>query len=131
MKKMFLLASAFLFIGILFLSQSVSLAGTDVFSEVCTGQADATVCKAKQQGASDNPLFGPDGVLTRAIGILSLIIGIVAIFVLIGGGLKFITSGSNAQDVVKARETIIYAIVGLIIALLAQVVVQFFLKQVN
>ena len=102
----------------------------DVFEDVCTKAPTSTVCQSRTP-AGKNPLFGPDGVLTSAISIMSIVVGIAAVIVIIVGGLKLVTSGSNPQDVAKARETIIYAIVGLVIALLAQVIVQFFLKEIN
>lgn len=107
-------------------------AGTDVFEGVCSkpGADASTVCKAKKLDGQ-NPLFGPQGVMTAVISIVSIIVGIVALVTILLGGFKFITSGSNPQDVAKAREMIIYAIVGLIIAALAQVIVQFILKRIN
>ena len=111
---------------------AVPVHAEDVFKGVCSDlQAQSsTVCKSKDLGGK-NPIFGPEGVLTVAINIISIIVGVVALIFVILGGLKFITSGSNPQDVSKARETVIYALVGLMIAGLAQVIVQFFLKKIN
>lgn len=130
MKKLYLLIFGFLAIGSFAFSGGAMAAQEDVFQEVCTKAPQSTVCKSKGNG-TDNPLFGPNGVLTSAIGIISIIVGIVAVIMIILGGFKLVTSGSNPQDVAKARETIIYAIVGVIIALLAQVIVQFVLKEIS
>jgi hypothetical protein len=43
------------------------------------------------------------------------------------GGLKYITSGGDAQKVASAKSALIYAIVGLVIVALAQAIVRFVL----
>ena len=105
--------------------QAVDLIG----SEVCKGRANTQSSVCKEGGQNENPIFGPNGVLTYAIGLMSIVVGIAAVIMILLAGLKFITSGSNPQDVTKAREMILYAIVGLIIAALAQVVVRVFLSK--
>lgn len=94
---------------------------------VCVDK-DATQPKA---GTDNNPLFGKEGILTRVINLLSLIVGIVAVIIIILAGLKFVTSGSNPQDIANARERLIYAAVGLVIAALAQVLVRFIIGKVG
>ena len=92
--------------------------------QVCNDPAskNSVVCKEKAASDGKNPIFGPDGVLTRAIEFLSVIVAIASVIVIIVAGLKYVTSGS------KAREMILYAIVGLVIAGLAQALVRFFLN---
>lgn len=131
--KSFILSFVVL-MGLVFITSS-NIYAADVFKEVCTNSNgvnvnSSTVCKSKNIG-NDNPLFGPQGVLTSAIKLVSFIVGVVAVIMIIVGGFKLVTSGSNPQDVTKARETIIYALVGLIIAAMAQLIVQFFLKRIN
>jgi uncharacterized membrane protein YidH (DUF202 family) len=60
-----------------------------------------------------------------AINIFSVIVGIIAVIMLIIGGLKYITSGGDSGNVTGAKNTILYAIIGLVIVALAQVIVQF------
>ncbi len=92
--------------------------------------AAASVDNKNNKTTGENPLFGPQGALTKVIGILSLIVGIVAIIIIIMAGLRFITSGANPQDVANARERVIYACVALIIAILAQVFVRFIIGRI-
>jgi hypothetical protein len=73
----------------------------------------------------DNDNFGD--LLTRVINIFSIIVGVVAVVMIIIGGLKYITSGGDSGNVSSAKNTIIYAIVGLIIVALAQFIVRFVL----
>jgi Type IV secretion system pilin len=100
-------------------------------SEVCNRGSEArnsAVCRdnrSTQNNPGRNPVFGPNGALTAVINILSVIVGIAAVIMIILGGLKYVTSGSNPQDVASARERIIYALVALVIAALAQVIVRY------
>jgi hypothetical protein len=130
MKRIFALISSLSVACLLFMPGVVG--AEDVFNGVCNldNAQNSTVCKSKDLGG-ENPLFGPKGVITTAITIVSAIVGIVAVIMIIIGGFKMVTSGNNPQDVEKARETIIYAIVGVIIAAMAQVIVQFFLKKIS
>ena len=67
----------------------------------------------------------------RIVNLFSLVIGIVAIIMIIYGGFRYITSGGASERVGNAKNTLIYAIVGLIIVALAQVIVHFVLNQTN
>lgn len=60
-----------------------------------------------------------------AINVFSVVVGIIAVVMLIVGGLKYITSGGDSGNVTGAKNTILYAIIGLVIVALAQVIVQF------
>jgi hypothetical protein len=109
----------------------------DVIGNVCkqqtaTGSAPQ-VCQDNQASASDssNPLFGPDGVLTKAVQIILVILGIVAIFVLIVNGVRLMTSGGDPSSVNSARNGIIYAVVGVVIAISAQLIVTFLLSKIG
>ena len=65
------------------------------------------------------------------INIFSWIVGVISVIMIIFGGFKYITSGGDAGNVTAAKNTILYAIVGLIIVALSQVIVQFVLGTVT
>ena len=64
-------------------------------------------------------LFGTGGVITTITNTLLFIVGALAVVMIIVGGLRYVVSGGNATAVSAAKNTILYAIVGLIIAFLA------------
>ena len=66
----------------------------------------------------------------KIVNFLSVIVGIVAVIMIIVGGFKYITSGGESSNVSGAKNTLIYAIVGLIIVALAQFIVRFVLSNV-
>jgi hypothetical protein len=63
------------------------------------------------------------------INIFSIVVGIIAVIMIIIGGLKYITSGGDTGNVTGAKNTILYAVVGLIVVVLAQIVVRFVLAR--
>ena len=65
------------------------------------------------------------------INLLSVVVGVVAVIMIIIGGLRYITSGGSDTSVTGAKNTILYAIIGLIIVALAQVLVRFVLSKVT
>lgn len=98
----------------------------DPLEQACSGSAaSSSVC----QPTPENPIFGPEGILTGVISILSIIVGIAAFIMIIISGLRFILGGSNPETVASARNSIIFAVVGLIVALFAQAIVIFVLRK--
>lgn len=130
MFKRFLVASLF---TVSLLAIPASAGAVDVIGKNCTGRAaNSSICVDNNPAAdAENPIFGPKGIITTIINLLSVITGIVAVIIIILAGLKYISSGSNPQDVTQARERILYAFVGLIIAALAQVLVRFIIGKVG
>lgn len=66
-----------------------------------------------------------DQIVSQIINILSLAVGVVAVVMIIIGGFKYVTSGGDSGNVTGAKNTILYAVVGLVVVALAQVIVQF------
>jgi hypothetical protein len=70
-----------------------------------------------------------DNIIKLIINIFSLLVGVVAVIMIIVGGLKYITSGGDSGNVSGAKNTILYAIIGLVVVALAQIVVKFVLSK--
>lgn len=70
-------------------------------------------------------------IIKVVINLLSVIVGIVAVIMIIVGGLRYITSGGSDTSVTSAKNTILYAVIGLIIVALAQVLVRFVLRKIT
>jgi hypothetical protein len=90
------------------------------------------VCGDNSSSANaNNPLFGPDGILTQIVNVLSIIVGIAAVIVIVIQGLRMILSNGSSETVAKARAGIFFAVGGLIVAVLAQALVAFVLSKVQ
>lgn len=91
---------------------------------------------AKQQssacsaGTSD-PITGSHGILRKISTIVAIIAGIAAVIILIAGGLEYVTAAGDPQKAAGARNTIIGAIVGLIIIAAAEGIIVFVLNTVK
>jgi multisubunit Na+/H+ antiporter MnhB subunit len=75
--------------------------------------------QAAQGEGVPTTLLGDTGIITTIINVLLFIAGALAVIMLIFGGLRYTVSGGNSSAVTAAKNTILYAIVGLIIAFLA------------
>lgn len=68
--------------------------------------------------------------LTIIINVIVGVVGFIAVAMIVMGGISFATSQGDASKVAKARNTILYGVVGLVVALLAYAIVNFVLKSV-
>lgn len=82
---------------------------------------------ARADGMPEN-LVGVDGVFTRITNIALYIIGAISVVMLVWGGLRYILSGGDSKKITDAKNTILYALLGLIVAFLAYAIVNFVLN---
>lgn len=78
---------------------------------------------AANTGAGPTNLTGTNGVFRIVVNVLLFIIGAISVIMLIYGGIRYTTSGGNANNVTAAKNTIMYAIIGLIVAIFAFAIV--------
>lgn len=93
--------------------------GNGSVSQDCAG--DAAAGNAKGTDLTD--------VIKLVVNIISIIVGVVAVIMIIWGGLKYITSGGESGRITSAKNTIIYALIGLVVVALAQFIVRFVLAK--
>ena len=118
---------------------------------VSGGLTFAIALPAHAQLDADNPickgvaLTGPDGscedtgegknsfttVIKNVINIFSIVVGAVSVIMIIIGGFRYVISNGDSNGVSGAKNTILYAIVGLVIVLFAQVIVRFVLTNLT
>lgn len=80
------------------------------------------------QGGGANRVYG---VVKAVVNLLSVIVGIAAVIMVIVSGFKYVTSAGDSNRIASAKNTLIYAIVGLIIVALAQFIVRFVLGELS
>lgn len=90
----------------------------------CSGVAlqDTTSC-------DQNATKKANDIVAVAINIFTVVVGIIAVVMMIVGGLKYITSQGDPAQTNSAKNTILFAAVGLVVAALAQVIVRFVLTK--
>ena len=79
---------------------------------------------ARCDGCPEN-LFGNEGIFRQVTNTILYIVGIIAVIMLIVGGIKYVVSGGDSKKVTDAKNTVLYAIIGLVIAFLAFAIVNF------
>ena len=79
---------------------------------------------AKCDGCPEN-LFGDTGVFRQITNTILYIVGIIAVIMLIVGGIKYVISGGDSKKVTDAKNTVLYAIIGLVVCFLAFAIVNF------
>lgn len=89
--------------------------------------ASGTGCDSNITNGSSNL----NNVITDIVNIFSVIVGIVSVIMIIYGGFRYVTSGGDSGNVSSAKNTIIYAVIGLVVVALAQFIVQFVLDKVT
>jgi hypothetical protein len=85
---------------------------------------------AKADSAKEN-LFAPGGVFATIANTLIFLVGAVAVIYLIIGGLRYVISNGEAKNVESAKNTILYAIVGIVVAVISFALVQFVITALN
>lgn len=116
---------------------SLMLAPTMAITPVsAVSEASKAVCQGTLDGSSSSASC-TDGSSTRtvqrllktAIRIFQFIIGVIALFAVLTGGLNYIMSGGDSGKTKSARERIMYAVIGLVIVGVAEIIVQFALNR--
>lgn len=92
-------------------------------------KATSTACEKiaeDDEGNAINPISGgTNSILYKITILVSAIAGAIAVIIIIVGGISMITAGGDSQKFGNARNTIIFAVVGLIIIVLAQALITF------
>lgn len=85
-------------------------------------EAGADCARGTDQQAN---LFGDGGIFRTITNVLLFVIGAISVIMLIIGGIRYVVSGGDSSAVTAAKNTILYAVIGIIVALLAYALVNF------
>ena len=95
-------------------------------AEGTTVSRDTTISSCQEEGDESFSF-----IVRRIINIFSIVVGAVSVIMIIIGGFRYIISGGDSSGVSNAKNTILYAIVGLVIVLFAQVIIRFVLTNAS
>lgn len=125
------------------LTTSLLLVGLAVpaFAQTAQDQINNGLCVGSNLEFTDSPgacsVAGDEAttrinnVIRTIVNLLSALVGVVAVIMIIVGGFRYITSGGNDTSVTSAKNTILYAIIGLVVVALAQLIVRFTLSKLT
>lgn len=103
------------------------LAQPSIANSLCGGTnltTNQTPCST-----TNNENQGLNAIITLVINVFSVVVGFIAIVMMIYGGFKYITSSGDSGNVTAAKNTIMYALIGLVVVALAQLIVRFVLAK--
>jgi len=95
----------------------VSTAGAINVFDQCSKNGGSSVCKAK------NDSFG--SMIKNVVSMLLYLLGAVSALMIVIGGIRYATSNGDAGAVKSAKDTILYSIIGLVVAILSFTIVNF------
>ncbi len=98
-------------------TSEVDCSGVSASSAFCEGQAE-----------TGNPLFGTDGILTKAARIITIVTGIISMFIMAIAGLRFVMSSGDSAKIESAKNAILYSSIGLVVSLAGQAIVSLVLN---
>jgi multisubunit Na+/H+ antiporter MnhB subunit len=108
-------------------AQAAAPTGCDI---VTTGGISHGAECAKPTNAPSS-LFGPNSIFVTITNIMLFIIGAIAVIMLIIGGIRYVVSAGDQNAVTSAKNTILYAIIGIVVAFLAYAAVNFVSNQLT
>jgi len=113
-------------VAVAFIASNLLAITTPSISNALTGgmQAGAISAKGVEQMTD---LFGASGVFTTFTSVLLFAIGAISVIMIIIGGLRYVVSGGDSSNITAAKNTVLYALIGLIIALLSYAIIRFVL----
>ena len=115
-------------------STGSAYAASTIQDSLCSGSNLSAPGSAQGSCASNNAGDAGNSVnkiVNTVITVFSWVVGVVSVIMIIVGGFKYVTSGGESSGVTSAKNTILYAIVGLIIVAISQVIVKFVLTNVT
>jgi multisubunit Na+/H+ antiporter MnhB subunit len=115
----------------------LSLGAAPVYAQTATG-CDVVTTGGISHGAecakptnAPSQLFGPNSIFVTVTNIMLFIIGAIAVIMLIIGGIRYVVSAGDQNAVTSAKNTILYAIIGIVVAFLAYAAVNFVSSQLT
>jgi ABC-type Fe3+ transport system permease subunit len=106
-------------------AQNTTINPQTINSQLCSGSNGGlggrqdTGCDPGDAATAGNTL------IQTVVNILSVVVGAIAVIMIIYAGFRYVTSGGRDEAVKGAKNTILYAIIGLVIVALAQIIVHF------
>jgi uncharacterized membrane protein (DUF373 family) len=76
------------------------------------------------------PKPGTDGQLEVALRIVFMTAAVIAVIVIVIAGFTYVMSMGDPQKTAKAKDTILYALIGLAVAIFANVIISFVLGKI-
>jgi hypothetical protein len=119
-------------LGMLGTPLAISTSAYAVDCDAGTNPNKCQACEGITQIGGGNACKGDSGAgdklgnfIQRIINVLLFVVGAISVLMIIIGGLRYVLSGGDQNAVSGAKNTILYAVIGLIVAIMAYAIVNF------
>ena len=133
LKRLMIALGLPLLIGGFVLIPSLTAYAANPASQVTDGIDAADASTAADGGCKqDNGAARKCGLtdyISTVVEVLLFVIGTVSVIMIIIGGIRYTTSNGDSSQITAAKNTILYSVIGLIVALLAFAIVRFVVTQ--
>ena len=120
-----ILTAGMLMVGLLGVFTPAVFAANGI--NICSnGNENSVYCKNKGSGETQ-----VNGIIKTIVEVLLTAVGAISIIMIVIGGIMFALSSGDAQKAAKARNTVLYAVVGLVVSLFASAIVNFVFNRFN
>ena len=124
MKRIKLLVATFAvaMFGVFALAPVASVNALDPLEDVCKSASskNSAVCENKDETAT--------GLIETITNVLLFIVGALSVVMIIVAGIFYVTSTGDSGKVSRAKNTLMYAIVGLVVSFLSYAIINWVLK---
>ena len=108
----------------------VSFAVTPLVSDSVSAQVNKGLDMTKTKDTESRTIDGSDGLVKTVINIMLWVIGIISVIMIIIGGIRYATSNGDSNSASGAKNTILYSVIGLVIAIFSYAIVDFVIKNI-
>ena len=95
---------------------------------ICSKEENNNSVYCKNRGSGETQV---NGIIKTIVEVLLTAVGAISIIMIVIGGIMFALSSGDAQKAAKARNTVLYAVVGLAVSLFASAIVNFVFNRFN
>lgn len=95
--------------------------------DICSGDGSGSIyCENRSDGETK-----VNSIVGNVVNVLLMAVGVISIIMIVVGGILFALSSGDAQKAAKARNTVLYAVIGLVVSLFAAAIVNFVFNRFN
>jgi hypothetical protein len=106
-------------------------AAKDNFNKICDSNPDASICKEGTINTTEDPDIKMMKTVQNVVNVLLFVAGIIAVIVIVVSGIKFVSSRGDSGAVTKARQTLMHAVIGLVVTVMAFAIVNFVISRLG
>lgn len=96
----------------------------NIFEQPCEGNSRSPICESAGSGGDDIT-----SLVANIINTLLFLSGIIAVIFIIIGGVRYTIAQGDSGQLASAKNTIMYAVIGLVVAMAAFAIVNFVISR--